>query len=69
MRAAKFERFTWPVPEMAVTAADPGSSTTRPPGPGMVAFGIALELWDGLRDAIAAITARLRHARTGRRGR
>jgi hypothetical protein len=68
MRAAKFERLTWAVPDTAVAVADSGPASTRPGDPGIVAFGIALELWDGLRDAVAAITARARHARTGRRG-
>lgn len=68
MRAAKFERLTWAVPNTAVTVADPAPATTRPGNPGTVAFGIALELWDGLRDAFAAITAGVLHPRTGRRG-
>lgn len=67
MRAAKFERLTWAVPDTQVTVADPGQASTRPGDPGIVAFGMALELWDGLRDAVAAITPRTRHARTGRR--
>ena len=67
MRAAKFERLTWAVPDSGVTVADPGPASTRPGDPDIVAFGIALELWDGLRDAVAAITAPARHARTGRR--
>ena len=68
MRAAKFERLTWAVPDTAVTVADPGPTSARPGDPAVVAFGIALELWDGLRDAVAAITAGVLHARTSRRG-
>ena len=65
MRAAKFERLTWAAPDTPVMVTDPGPASTRPGDQGIVAFGIALALWDGLREAVAAITIRARHARTG----
>ena len=59
MRATKFERLT------SASVGDPDPSGARPGSPAVAAFGFALDLWDALRDAIAAATARAPHARRG----
>jgi len=68
MRATQFERLTSVPRQRVLSVSDPDSSAARP-APAVVASGLAVELWDALRDCIGALMKRAPRAREEQAGR
>ncbi|HKA50222.1 MAG TPA: hypothetical protein VKK19_11595 [Candidatus Dormibacteraeota bacterium] len=68
MRAAQFERLASLPREGVLSAGHPDPLAARPATPPVVASGLAVELWDALRDCIGALLRRVPRAREGSAG-